>query len=108
MHGIVEAVDWDDLEGVDPAPGVIGVVARDQEELGAVVFGGDGFFGDPANGADGAVGGDGAGAGHEVAAGQVAVGDGVENAQGEHEAGRWAADVIGLDVDREGQRTSNM
>ena len=44
------------------------------------------------------------GAGHDRAAGQVVVPDEVEDAEGQHQAGRRAADVLDVDVDVERRR----
>ena len=58
----------------------------------------------PPIGPDRALGVDRPGAGHHVAAGQVVVPHQVEDAEGQHQAGRRAADVLDLDVDVERRR----
>ena len=72
-----------------------------QEVLGALVARADGLHLDAADRADLALVVDGAGARDELAAGQVARGELVDDAEGEHQPGARAADVGELDVDRE-------
>src|SRR3954447_17678370 len=72
--------------------GVLAVVRGHQEQLGAVLTGADDLLLDPADRSDGAVGGDLTRARNPAATGERAGGEGVVDAEREHQARAGAAD----------------